>query len=70
MFYISFFLFKKMSDSLIPSFLMSDVSESQVAHQKLAMWENRSGRSTKKSDHERFAQRMTLPNVTAMMKKK
>ena len=53
-----------MSDSLIPSFLMSDVSESlrlltknerceriaQVAHQKWAMWANRSGRSPKMSD--------------------
>ena len=50
-----------MSKSLIPSFLMSDVSESlrsltkneqceqiaQVAHQKWAMWANRSGRSPK-----------------------
>ena len=28
----------------------------QVAHQKWAMWANRSGRSPKMSDHERFAQ--------------
>ena len=59
-----------MSDSPITSFLVSDVSESlrllnknerceriaQVAHQKWAMWANRSGRSLKMSDYERFAQ--------------
>ena len=58
-----------MSDSLIPSFLVSNVSESlrsltknerceriaQVAHQKWAMLANRSGRSPKMSDHEWFA---------------
>ena len=58
------FFIKQMSDSLIPSFLVSDVSESlrsltknerceqiaQVAHQKWAMWANRSGRSPKMSD--------------------
>ena len=61
---------KKMSDLLIPSFLVSNVSKSlrlltkneqceriaQVAHQKWAMWANRSGRSPKMSNHERFAQ--------------
>ena len=46
-----------MSDSLIPSFIMSDVSELlTVAHQKWAMGANRSGRSPKLSDHEWFAQ--------------
>ena len=68
--FIYVFWFKKMSDSIIPSFLMSDVSKSlrlltknerceqiaQVAHQKRAMWANRSGRSPKMSNHERFAQ--------------
>ena len=59
-----------MTDSLIPSFLMSDVNEllrlltknvrceriAQVPHQKLVMWVNHSGRSLKMSDHERIAQ--------------
>ena len=67
MFYIGFLL-KKMSDSLIPSFLLSDMSKllrsltknerceqiAQVAHQKWAMWANCSGRSPKMSDHEQF----------------
>ena len=62
-----FFFILKMSDSLIPSFLMSNVSKSlrsltknelceriaQVAHQK---WAIRSGRSEEMIDHEQIAQ--------------
>ena len=61
--------FEKISESLISSFLVSDVRESlrsltknerceqidQVAHQKWAMWANHSGGSLKMSNHERFA---------------
>ena len=50
-------LVKKMSDSLIPSFLVCDVSESLRSFiKKWAMWANRSGCSSKMSNHERFAQ--------------
>ena len=59
-----------MNDLLIPSFLMSNVSESfrsltkneqceriaQVAHQKWAMLVNRSGHSPKMRDHEQITQ--------------
>ena len=69
MFYIGF-LFKKMSDLLIPSFLVSDVSESlrsliknerceripQVTHQKWATMSDLLRLLTKMSDHERIAQ--------------
>ena len=69
MFYIRF-LFKKMSDSLIPFFLVSDVSEllklltknercetiAQVAHQNERPWAIRSGCSEEMSDGEGIAQ--------------
>ena len=69
-FFGAFFVCKKnTSNLLIPSFLMSDAA--QVAHQKWAMWANRSGcslcknerpwvicsgRSSKMSDHEQIPQ--------------
>ena len=45
-----------MSKSLISSFGEQCEWIAQVAHQKWAMWANRSGRSPKMSNHERFAQ--------------
>ena len=64
---------EKISESLISSFLVSDVSESlklltknewceqiaQVAHQKWAMWANRSGRSPKMSDVSKSLRSLT-----------
>ena len=55
----TFFVYiKKTSDSLIPSFLMSDVSKSLRTLTKNERCERiaRSGCSLKMSDHERFAQ--------------
>ena len=46
-----------MSNSLIPSFIKRDVSESlRLLMTKERLWANRSGRSLKMSDHERFTQ--------------
>ena len=55
--FIYIFLFKKMSDSLIPSFLMSDVSESLRSLTKNEQpWVIRSGHSEEMSDCERITQ--------------
>ena len=56
MFYIRFFYFK--NERFAHSLFFGEQCEqiAQVAHQKWAMWTNRSGCSPKMSDHERFAQ--------------
>ena len=69
-YFLYFFFLKKTSDSLIPSFLMSDVSESLKSLTKISdvskllrsltineqPWVICSGRSPKMSDHEQSAQ--------------
>ena len=56
MFYIHFY-FLKMSESLIPSFLMSDVSESLRSLTKNERpWAICTGHSEEMSDHERITQ--------------
>ena len=56
MFYIGFFLFKKLAFCSFPFFGEQCERIAQVTHQKLAMSVNRSGHSPKMSDYERFAQ--------------
>ena len=56
MFYIQFFYWK--NERIAHFLFFGERCEwiAQVAHQKWAMWANRSGHSPKMSDHEQFAQ--------------
>ena len=51
------YIFKKISNSLIPSFIIRDVREwLRLLNKKGVMWAYHSGHSQKMSDNERFTQ--------------